>query len=232
MNLFRLITILLAATLLAACGGNAAENTPTPPAETTASSENSLEPEAASTDDGDIKTEAAAASADTLPAATLTELDPEQLEPGSFQVEVINREVVILLEPREAQTETDDQIFAQHSLPVDYMPFHTISFTWHRRVGEATYSSQVRLQLPADLAPGTYEIETSAMMMEEGKVGAYVDAFTDNVDPYYFYEEFEGTITITAVEGEAVSGTFDFIGRTQEGWESHVVGVFNQITTA
>jgi hypothetical protein len=225
MSLLRYAAIFGVAATLAACGGAPANPVPT------------VDPRAAGMNDVANPTAvvptlvAEPAQQVAAPAAELAEApDPASLEEGTFVVNIHIPQGEVVLTPVPPVDDETDYVYGDYN-PADAIINSTsISFEINERVNEAWYNSQVQLRLPADVTPGTYPIETNALMMEEGKVGAYVDNFTDDdINEYVFYEHFEGSITITEIDGERVSGSFAFVGRDEGGNVAQVTGAFNQI---
>ena len=223
MSLLRYAAIFGVAATLAACGGAPASPVPTVDPRAAEINEVAANPTAA-------PTEAAVQLAD-VPAVVLGEApDPTSLEEGTFEVRIHIAQGEVVLTPVPPVDDETDYVYGDYSPADPIMNSTSISFEINERVNEAWYNSQVQLRLPAGVTPGVYEIETNALMMEEGKVGAYVDNFTDNdLTEYVFYDRFEGSITITEIDEDRASGSFAFVGRDDEGHVANVTGAFNRI---
>jgi len=227
MSLMRYAAIFGVAATLAACGGAPANLVPTVDPRAAEVNEVAANPTAV------VPTEAAAEPApqSDAPAVELGEApDPSSLAEGAFEVHINIAQGEVVLTPVPPVDDETDYVYGDYSPADAIIKSTSISFEINQRVNGAWYNSQVQLRLPEGATPGAYQIEANALMMEEGKVGAYVDNFTDNnLTDYVFYDSFEGTITITEIDGERASGSFAFIGRDEEGHVANVTGAFNSI---
>lgn len=223
MSLLRNAVLFGLAVTLAACGGTPANPVPTVDPRAAEMNEVAANPTAVVPTEVAVQADAPAVELGTAP-------DPTSLEEGTFVVHINIPQGEVILTPVPPVDDETDYVYGDYA-PADEITNSTsISFEVNERVNEAWYNSQVQLRLPADITPGTYDIETNALMMEEGTVGAYVDNFTDDdINEYVFYDQFEGTITITAIDDERVTGSFAFVGRDDEGHVAQVTGAFNQI---
>lgn len=221
---FKRLTLIAALSLVvAACSPNAQNPTQSPtnqPAQVDT-------PAPAQPDVQD--TPLAPVAAAPLTESTLTNLDPERLDEGSFEVEIINPQGTRLLERIDPTDDESEYTWADYNPASEFLPDVNVSFNWNRRVNQAWYTSKVSVQLPGDVAPGTYPITGSALLGETGIAGAYVDSFSNDSANYAFYEQYDGSVTITEVDEDTISGSFTFTGRTEEGQVSQVTGVFNDI---
>lgn len=224
MLLTRYAAVLGIAATLAACGGAPAHTEPTmAPSADPLNVANNPTPAVVSTPQPAQAADAPAVMPGEAP-------DPDSLAEGTFEVEIVIAQGTVVLTPAPPVDDETDYVYADYDPADELVNSTSISFEINERVNEAWYNSKVQLRLPADVTPGTYEIVSNALMMEENTVGAYVDNFTDdNLTEYVFYDQFEGTITITAIDDERVSGSFAFIGRDDEGHIASVTGAFNGI---
>lgn len=224
MSILRTAAILGVAATLAACGGAPANPVPT------------VNPLAAEINETPAQNAAAptAAATQAVEAAAPAELrqaaDPSSLEAGSFEVEIEIAQGTVVLTPVPPVDEETDYIVGDYTPADDIFKTYTVSFDLYQRHNDIWSYSRVQLRLPEGSGPGTYAIETSALLMEDGKIGAYVDNFTDDdINDYVFYDQFEGSITITDVDAERTSGSFSFVARDGEGHTANVSGAFNAI---
>ncbi len=234
MSLIRYAAIFGVAATLAACGGAPANPVPTVHPRAAQVSETAANPTAVVEDPTAVQPTVAAAEpaqpADAPAVALADAPDPASLEEGTFEVRIDIAQGEVVLTPVPPVDDETDYVYGDYSPADQIMNSTSISFEINERVNQAWYNSQVQLRLPAGVTPGTYQIETNALMMEEGQVGAYVDNFTDNdLTEYVFYDQFEGSITITEIDGERASGSFAFVGRDDEGHVANVTGAFNSI---
>lgn len=219
--------ILGIAATLAACGGTPANPVSTPDSHVEQMNVEGAESPAVA---AVLTAQPELQSTNALAASIGTAPDPASLADGTFEVEVHVPQGTVVLTPVPPVDDETPYVFADFTPADDIIQSNSISFQMHERVNGAWYYSQVQLRLPAGATPGTYEIVSNALLMDENTVGAYVDNFTDDdLTEYVFYEQFEGTITITDIDDERVSGSFAFLGRTEEGHVANVTGAFNNI---
>lgn len=224
MSILRYVAIFGVAASLAACGGAPANPVPT------------VNPLAAQMNETPAPNDAAPTTAPAqavqaaAPAALRQAADPSSLEAGTFEIEIEIAQGTVVLTPVPPVDDETDYIVGDYNPADEIFKTYTVSFDLFQRHNEIWSYSRVQIRLPEDSGPGTYPIETSALLMEDGKVGAYVDNFTDDdMNDYVFYDQFEGTITITAIDGERASGSFSFVARDDEGHTANVTGAFNGI---
>jgi hypothetical protein len=220
-----LMILILFAVMLTACGaGNADSPMPT------------LMPDPAETVEAVPTDEVKSTATEEVPAAAAVEIDPASLEAGTFRVDVVNNKgETITLEPFVTDDENAKLLYVTGGYSVlDYMDpaYRQIDFTRVTRDNPdaGMTSSDVKLQLPMDVQPGTYTITSMAPNLEDGSVyGAWISIFDGD---YAIYDQYEGTITITAVDDETVTGSFTVTGKNDEGYVSTASGAFNQLGAA
>jgi hypothetical protein len=224
MSILRYAAIFGVAATLAACGGAPANLVPT------------VNPLADQMNETPAPNDAAPTTAPTQAvqvdaSAELRQAsDPSSLEAGTFEVEIEIEQGTVVLTPVPPVDDETDYIVGDYTPADDIFKTYTVSFDLYERHNEIWSYSRVQIRLPEGSGPGTYDVETSAMLMEDGKIGAYVDNFTDDdINDYVFYDQFEGTITITEIDDERASGSFSFVARDDEGHTANVSGAFNGI---
>lgn len=214
--------ILLFAFILSACGGTPAD-TPMPTL--------------AAMPDASVTEQIAAPATEDAAAvegnADLPQIDSSSLEAGAFQVEIVNNKgEQITLEPFVTDNAEARLLYITGGYSaMDFMepPYRQIDFTRVTRDNpdSGMTSSDVKLQFPMDVQPGTYTINSIAPNLDDGNVyGAWISIFDGDCA---IYEEYEGTITITAVDDETITGSFIIVGRGEDGYVSSASGAFNQL---
>jgi hypothetical protein len=226
------VIILILMLTLTACGGGGDEQVmPTSvviPGESDTEADEAVEEaeEASNVDPVDLMTD-----------SSITDFDPASLESNTFKIEVTNNKgEKIMLEPFMADDENAKLLYVNSGYSVmDYMdpPFRQMDFTRVTRDNpenpdSGMTSSDIKIQLPMDVQPGTYDINSMAPNLDDASVyGAWISIFDGE---YAIYDQYEGTITISEISDESVSGNFAVTGRDEFGNVSTAVGVFNGIT--
>lgn len=227
------VIILIFTLSLTACGGSADEQVL--PTSVVIPGEENAEEEAA-TPEADEEV-SSVDSADLMSSSSITDFDPASLEPNTFKIEVTNNKgEKVMLEPFMAEDENAALLYVNSGYSVvDYMepPYRQMDFTRVTRDNpenpdSGMTSSDVKLQLPMDVQPGTYPVTSMAPNLDDGSAfGAWISVFDGE---YAIYDQYEGTITISEISDESVSGSFAVTGRDEFGNVSTAVGVFNEIT--
>lgn len=221
---FALTTLMLLALLIAACGGATDTATDTP----TETESPAIDADDIQSGQAPVETNEPEANVSDTSNVALPDTDPASLEPGTYHVEVTNRHGTKVLELMPPTEDSTEYMGVSYNI-VTELQHRAVSFDWVWQDGAGSARSQVILYLPLDVTAGTHPIEGYMYdFFGEPRVGASVSAFADAMD---FYTQYEGTIVITAVTDETISGTFAFTARGEDGIISTVTGVFNQIAS-